>query len=107
MLAHTNTGTHGIGAALGEKLISVVEEKKDVQGKLEAAEGALSSSEADRERLKLEVEANESAVEGLRGEIDETRLECEALQKVRVCYYRYVFILHCSVFILLPSKREG
>ncbi|CBJ48731.1 hypothetical protein Esi_0046_0128 [Ectocarpus siliculosus] len=82
-LGRGSAGTHGIGAALGEKLISVVEEKRDVQGKLEAAEGALSSSEADRERLKLEVEANESAVEGLRGEIDESRLECEALQKAK------------------------
>ncbi|CAM9430510.1 unnamed protein product [Ectocarpus sp. 6 AP-2014] len=82
-LGRGSAGTHGIGAALGEKLISVVEEKRDVQGKLEAAEGALSSSEADRERLKLEVEANESAVEGLRGEIDESRLECEALQKAQ------------------------
>lgn len=82
----------------------MAEEKKDVQGKLEAAEGALSSSEADRERLKLDLKANESAVEGLRGEIDETRLECEQLHKVRVCCYSCVLpTLQCPFY--LASSR--
>ncbi len=73
---------HGIGAELGEKLISVVTERNDILARLEVADGALAASAADRRRLERELEASAAAAEELRREKDKGLSNVEELQKV-------------------------
>ncbi|CAM9196150.1 unnamed protein product, partial [Scytosiphon promiscuus] len=72
---------HGIGAELGEKLITMISEKNAMIGKLEVAEGALAASLAHRRRLERDLDASESLVKGLREEKDKSGREVLDLQK--------------------------
>lgn len=72
----------GIGAELGEKLISVAWERNDARSRLEVAEGALAASAANGRRLHRELRASQEAVVGLREETEGGRRRLDKLQKV-------------------------
>lgn len=72
----------GVGAELGEKLVSVVWEKNDARGRLEVAEGALAASAANGRRLHRELCASQEVVMGLREEAEGGRRGLDKLQKV-------------------------
>lgn len=76
---------HGIGAKLGERLISAVSERHDAVGRLGVCEGALAAEAAHRRRLELGLEESEAAVNGLKKEKEDNHRKMDELQKVGDC----------------------
>lgn len=97
---------HGIGAELGEKLISVVSERNEILARLEVADGALAASAADRRRLERELEASAAAAEELRREKDKGLSNVEELQKVGTSFFLNV-LFHPSFLLARPSESNA
>lgn len=87
----------GIGAELGDKLISMISEKNATEGKVKVAEGALAASVAHRRRLERDLEASESQVKGLREEREKSTRAVVEMKEV------------CTLFTDTrdPPKKRG
>lgn len=72
----------GVGAELGEKLISVAWERNDARSRLAVAVGALAASAANGRRLHGELRASQEAALKLSVEAEPGRRGLEKLQKV-------------------------